>query len=653
LGKPYSSEIAQLDATYAWALQAPIDGLAEAIADSACFPLLATGSGGSLTAAHFASFVHQRFSDRMGKAVTPLEMVSTAPHAKELVAMFLSAGGSNADITAAFEQMAGREPHRLIVLSLSIGSALSHLAKQYWYVDLFEYEPPSGKDGFLATNSLLTFSVLLYRAWHRAFGAKEALPDSLGALVHPGMSREDFAGGLTVQCDQLWGEATISVLHGPSAYAAALDLESKFTEAALGVVQVADYRNFAHGRHHWFAKRPHSGILALITDDDRDLADRTLRLIPANIPVARVEIPAGGAEATLASLVFVLQIVGLAGRARGTDPGRPGVPQFGRRIYNLRGFRSKTLSEHALSSGESIAIERKARVRINVLADRGELEVWRGAYGAFVKGIRTVQFDAVVFDYDGTLCDRRDRFSGVGGEVIQHVNRLLEGGVFVAVATGRGKSPREDFRRKLPHELWSRVLLSYYNGADIGLLIDNTLPDGANRCCNDLSVIYSALRSDTRVAKWSECECRRMQVTVVPKPFAPLHALWEAVRQIVFESRVSGASVVRSSHSIDVIAPGVSKRGIVREIDRFLGNGSSARVLCIGDRGEWPGNDYDLLAEPFALSVDEVSSDPNTCWNLAPAGHRSVQASLDYLGWMNAANGKVSMTPEQTGCKPK
>lgn len=59
-----------------------------------------------------------------------------------------------------------------------------------------------------------------------------------------------------------------------------------------------------------------------------------------------------------------------------------------------------------------------------------------------------------------------------------------------------------------------------------------------------------------------------------------------------------------------------------------------SRILCIGDKGRWPGNDFDLLSEPFSLSVDEVSSDPVTCWNLAPAGYRGIQATLYYLDHM-------------------
>jgi hypothetical protein len=61
--------------------------------------------------------------------------------------------------------------------------------------------------------------------------------------------------------------------------------------------------------------------------------------------------------------------------------------------------------------------------------------------------------------------------------------------------------------------------------------------------------------------------------------------------------------------------------------------------LCIGDKGHWPGNDCDILSTPYSLSVDEVSPDPKSCWNLAPAGHRCVQATDDYLRALHVASG--------------
>ena len=49
---------------------------------------------------------------------------------------------------------------------------------------------------------------------------------------------------------------TTCVLYSSSLRPAAVDIESRFVEAALGKVQATDLRNFGHGRHHWFAKRP-------------------------------------------------------------------------------------------------------------------------------------------------------------------------------------------------------------------------------------------------------------------------------------------------------------------------------------------------------------------------------------------------------------
>ena len=134
----------------------------------------------------------------------------------------------------------------------------------------------------------------------------------------------------------LWTRPTTLVLYGPSTRVGAIDIESKFAEAALGHVQLADYRNFAHGRHHWLAKRSEtSAVLAFISDADRALAERTLNLLPADVPQARVSFDGGPSAAALASLLAALRITGWAGAGRGIDPGRPGVPEFGRKLYHL------------------------------------------------------------------------------------------------------------------------------------------------------------------------------------------------------------------------------------------------------------------------------------------------------------------------------
>jgi hypothetical protein len=58
-----------------------------------------------------------------------------------------------------------------------------------------------------------------------------------------------------------------------------------------------------------------------------------------------------------------------------------------------------------------------------------------------------------------------------------------------------------------------------------------------------------------------------------------------------------GVRVVVSSHSLDVLGAH-SRQGLSGFMARQR-IGAGRDVLCIGDRGAWPGNDYSLLAERF------------------------------------------------------
>jgi hypothetical protein len=216
-------------------------------------------------------------------------------------------------------------------LCLRKGSSLFRLASHYRFVDLLDLGIPSIRDGFLATNSLLAFSVLLVRAYARAFSVAEDFPEELGALLAADHAANGYLQNVREECATLLNRETLVVLYGPSVSSAAVDLESKFSEAALGNIQLADFRNFAHGRHHWLAKyQSKTGVLAIFTHDERKLVEKTLRLIPQDTPVAKICVPGIGPAANIAALVVVFHLVSAAGQRRGIDPGRPGVPLFGR-----------------------------------------------------------------------------------------------------------------------------------------------------------------------------------------------------------------------------------------------------------------------------------------------------------------------------------
>ena len=84
-------------------------------------------------------------------------------------------------------------------------------------------------------------------------------------------------------------------------------------------------------------------------------------------------------------------------------------------------------------------------------------------------------------------------------------------------------------------------------------------------------------------------------------------------------------------------------------ISRLRARVGDAPILTIGDRGRWPGNDYELLQEKFSLSVDETSVDPQTYWNLASVGQRGTAVTLEYLNGLKSDAGTAHFSRSMLG----
>ena len=637
MARPYLTEMATLAETFAWAEKADIEPLRQAVRSARLSPLRAIGSGGSLTAAHALAGLHQRYADLLAAVATPLEAIDN-PLDAATATWLLSAGGGNPDIMAAAKTLIWREPRQLGVLCGRDASPLANLCRQHPFVDLLLYPPPAGKDGFLATNSLLGFTALLTRAYAVEFGSDADWQDTVEHMT-PLLRDAAVPEAWEAAMGPLWTRPTTLVLHGPSTRAGAIDLESKFTEAALGHLQLADYRNFAHGRHHWLAKRNEtSAVLAFVTSADRVLAECTLDLIPRDVPRARIVFDGGPSAVALASVLAALRITGWAGYARGIDPGRPGVPNFGRKLYNLKLPRLPSVTESPrLTPRAAAAIARKAGVAHNRLSELNELGRWREALAAFLARLRDADFAAIVLDYDGTMVDTRRRSEPVEPELAGELARIATAGIHIGIATGRGKSVRRDLQECLPDDLWRRVLVGYYNGAELARLDDNNAPDGTEGVCAALQPLADALHHQPEIAKFACKVERSSQITLEATGMRECR-LWDLVQEVVLKTGIHGVAVTRSGHSVDIVAPGVSKLSVVRQLRDTVGD---EPVLVMGDRGRWPGNDHDLLSQPFALGVDEISADPATCWHLGKLGQRGPTVALDYLSALTARDGRL------------
>ena len=429
MAKPYNSEITKLADTFAWSKTADIILLRQAIRTAADASILAIGSGGSLTVAHALVSFQQRFTGRISTVATSLEAILELPKT-DVASWLISAGGNNGDILAAAKEIIASEPHQVAVLCGRKDSRLSRLCSQHPFVDLLIYPPPAGKDGFLATNSVLGFTALLARAFSEEYDSGS---EWNGVIQNTEPLLQNASGTVAQWCQvtsSLWERPTTIVLHGPATRIGAIHLESNFTEAALGNLQFSDYRNFAHGRHHWLAKQGHdSAVLALVSTNDRTIADRTLALIPPEIPISRIEFEGYSAAVALGSLIAALQITGWAGQARGIDPGRPGVPEFGRKLYHLRlklssDKRPSTVPD--LSDRDAFAITRKTGLSLTHLNDLDALEHWHNSLNRFRDEICKTTFAGVVLDYDGTIVDTRHRYEPPSADIIGELVRFVE-----------------------------------------------------------------------------------------------------------------------------------------------------------------------------------------------------------------------------------
>ncbi len=614
------TELHQLEATYRATLSMDISALNADVSNSSRYPLIAIGSGGSLSAAHFACYLHQLASGLLAKPVTPLEVLSFSRRSLFNSAVIcLTAGGSNADINRAWRFLIEAEPHYLTAVCARTRSPLAQVGEKFDYARVFDFDLPSKKDGFLATNSLLAFLVLIGRTYGQLIDATQSIPPTLWNLMPEYDGIDAALDDLRSTCRAIFERDYLIVLYGPGMEAAACDVESKFTEAALGSVQISDFRNFAHGRHHWLAKRgKQTAVIAFANNFDLEIARKTVRLIPSSVPSRVFHFPGDAVSSGIGAVLTGFFLTEIAGEIRGLDPGRPGVPQFGRRLYHLGiGRRGKA------------APDDKAPVRRKLAVCPIPSSKLVRAHNAFLRSLSAATYSGLVLDYDGTLCGSENRFGDLDSQVARELVRLLHASIPIGIATGRGRSVRRSLQSALPKSLWKRIIVGYYNGAECAPLSSASAPDGTSSAGKELEAVAQSLVSDPTIASLATVTIRKMQISVEPASSWDFDVLWGIVGAHI--PCIQGIKMLHSAHSIDVLAPGVTKRSVVKGIKALCVKLAPPCVLCIGDQGRWPGNDSDLLSKGHSLSVDTVSSDLNSCWNLAPAGYRGRQAALYYL----------------------
>jgi hydroxymethylpyrimidine pyrophosphatase-like HAD family hydrolase len=631
LGKPYIKDLDSLLSTARWAESVDVSALSTAIGRKSSFPLLAIGSGGSQSVACFAAMVHRHYTHKAAEETTPLLSIKAGVTGRAV--QIFTASGANPDVLGCFSQMVVEEPEEVTVLSSASSSPLSDRAAMFSFTEYFGFDGPFEGEGFVATNSILAQVILLKRSYEQAFGNPSV--SVVGSLENP--VTESWLLHLEASLKEIGSKQHLVVLFNELGKPAAIDFESKFSEVGLASVQLADFRNFAHGRHNWIDKHLLDTLVVSIeVGSESVLASRTLRLLPPVMPTLRVSVAEEGHVGSVIAMFAVMRLTGIFGSLRGLDPGRPGVPSYGSKLYRLNAWPSRNLK----ISIPEISIVRKSRQPLEDLRRSSDIDLWMEHLTSFTKALGAVKFDALAIDYDGTLCDQRDRLKGICVAVAGALASLLRSNVPILVITGRGRSVGMALRNAISKSKWDLIRVAYYNGSEIRPLSFDGALDSAADPNRELSLVIETLKTHPRL-RGLVIEARRSQVTVAATAALPPLALHSLISDLLSRNAGSGLTAVTSAHSVDILASGISKRNPIR-LDSPKQN-----YLCVGDSGEWPGNDYDLLQEPGSLSSHRTSQRLDSCWHISSPGSRNAQSTLHYLSCLQAVNGGFGVNVER------
>lgn len=617
MGRPFEFELEKCEKTIQFANSVALEELPDTLSNHIGAPIILIGAGGSLTCAEFG----RRLFEQKGcfcRTATPLEFISSTADYRGSSVLILSANGNNQDIMGALEIAIERETKNITAICTAKGSKMARIASRNPRVRAFEFPLTSGKDGYLASNSLLATCAILARS----MTGETLNPEIVSDCVQTG--RMGF--------DELVAQRKFkhcTILFEGWTSPAALDLESKLSEAGLLSSMLCDFRQFAHGRHNWMDKQSdQSAVVAFSTPVGHTLARATLSELPEEIPkwhhLASRNDACGGLESVLAVFGFVANV----GKRAGIDPGRPNVPSYGSKLYRIgpRGFRKKAKSATKGSANLEAATERKLAAL--GLADATGPVVEEHAV-AYVRKLRSQPYGALVVDFDGTTSPLNDRNGRIPAELAAKMTELLEAGVSVYFATGRGDSIHDSLKTAFPKPTWKRIRIGYYNGSFCLSLANYSKFEASLSSDKALFEFEDILRSHPTLTKQCSISNKQSQITLKVLEDSSTESVTNILRDLVQRQRQLAIKFVISSHSIDILPESSTKLTCVKEAQKALKD--TREVLTVGDCGAFPGNDFELLQHGHSLSVHKVSTDLESCWNVLPPGISHTEGTFFYL----------------------
>jgi hydroxymethylpyrimidine pyrophosphatase-like HAD family hydrolase len=510
---------------------------------------IVVGSGGSYTTASFYAHLFEKITSSPCLLMTPTELLCTNIKLTGRPCFFFSAEGKNPDILQAFEHAVAEGADITCFVNFRdtpLAKRCDNTGHNTILAETIE------KDGFLAVGTIISTVVAGWSAFQN--------------LYNPHGNPLDLSNTFNLNGKVKSKHQSLFLVYSPNLKATAIDFESRAHESGLVHVQIADLRNFSHGRHYGSFLNQQSTLVLVLSDvNTRSLARRTIVVIGSQLETHHVHFKGDIEAAAVKGIIFSTRLLGEVAKAVGRDPNRVNVPKFGRALYYLPYDRS-SINAHSSSS-----------TQLNLPS----------------KLLKT-KFGAIVFDYDGTLCNSDERLEPLTPTIIAMLENLLRLNIKVGIATGRGKSAGEEIRRAIDAQYWKLITIGYYNGSII-------TSAEKHLDINEYTIDPALMNVDTFIEKNFQypknVEVRPTQITIDFSDFEGGDILTDQICEQLFKN-FQDIKIVRSSHSIDIINKTTSKLRVLSQMQ------FRHECITVGDNGQIGGNDYELLSHRYSVSVN-------------------------------------------------
>lgn len=547
------------------------------------------GSGGSLSLAKMWQQIYEERGLGFARSMTPYEFhhTSTVPS----IVFLFSASGKNHDILQVFKTATARGS-KVVVFTLTPQSALVRLVKSNMEQSFAIYPECSvPKDGFLAVNSIVSMACLIAKLEKHIFNLKDDEIDPIGLAIQHN-SCQNFESIIN---------KTIQIVASDWGLPAGVDLETRLAESGLSNCFLTDPRNFGHGRFIWLEKhKDNSAIIMFFTPKSNKFMKRFQQTLPQSIPKIVVNSPYDGTVGAIYCLTRSILILSEIAKVHNVDPGKPEVPDWGRKLHRLRLGQSDFKQIEAVRNDNSISSK---------------------GYPAL-----SLQLSGIVMDLDGTLVDTVERFNPVKNEISEEISRLLSEGFKIGFSTGRGKSGISLLKNVIPAQFWNEIIVGLYNGTRLVKLSDLNAPVDCDLWPLQKSII-AIIEEISRNFNKAEISARPTQITIQGLTPRESDLLLKELRaQLGRYSRFAKIQV--SGHSIDILPSWGTKLSVVEAMSEL----SSGNILCLGDQGQLGGNDEELLSWVPSVSVGKLRPVSNAClWIGKNKRHFESKGTLVFL----------------------